>query len=522
MHRREFLWMSTASALSAQTPDWKAGNVVHLLPACSARRLLLKVSLREPAEQAPRLALGRNRPVQARRSDSKGFYWSFDIDGLDPSRTYTLHLTSSRGAPLCDPWPVRMMPSAEERPKQLRVAIYTCAGGHEGLTDENGRGAFLPLAIRQRLFRRMLSFEPQAAIAIGDHVYWDQRSAIGRRGARDAQQVKLASDFRRDQPILGTPNEDVLKRATAPQIADLYGTLFRSTPMYFVQDDHDYFDNDEASDALVTLPPDAFMLRAARATRRLFYPEFLPEAGRPDGLAGSFEFEPNISYSECFGTFRYGLLAEMLIYDCRRHLTLSGPSAGFVPDTAEQWLAGRTAANDTRHLVHVPGVPFGWSAGKWGEWYADVLDDQGKLTVKRVKPYWQAGWRAQHDRILRMLASNRQRVPLVISGDLHSHALGRIRKSGDVDLREHPVNVSIAGPISTGPSGWPSAARNTLAQTAIGLDLETRIPVVEHNGFTIADFTESEVTLRFFGWKLGTASDRIDTLEPFHTERFAA
>jgi hypothetical protein len=399
------------------------------------------------------------------------------------------------------------------------VAIYTCAGGHEKLRDEQDRGAFLPLAIRQRFFRRMLSFEPHAAIAIGDHVYWDQRSAIGRRGSRDAQQVQLAGEFVRSQPVFGTPNEDVLKRATAPQIADLYGTLFRSTPMYFVQDDHDYFDNDEASDKLVTLPPDAFMLRAARATRRLFYPEFLPEPGRPDGLAGSFEFEPDVSYSECFGTFRYGRLAEMLIYDCRRHLSLTGPTAGFVPDTAEQWLASRTAAKDTRHLVHIPAVPFGWSAGKWGEWYADILDEQGKLTLKRPKPYWQQGWRAQHDRILQILSANRERIPLLISGDLHSHALARIQQSAGLDLRANPVNVSIAGPISTGPSGWPSAARNTLAQPAIGLEMDTRIPVVEHNGFTIADFTEDGATLRFFGWKLGMPPEAIDTLEPFHTEQ---
>ena len=518
MDRRKFLFASAAS-MSAQTV-WKPGNVVHLLPACSARRMLLKVSFREPLAKPPRLALDRSRPVEGTRSDTQGRFWSFDIDQLDPARQYTLRLSNAQGKLQCDPWPLRTMPSAAESPRHLRVAIYTCAGGHEALRDEKGRGAFLPLETRQRFFRRMLSLEPHAAIAIGDHVYWDQRSAIGMRGARTEQQARLAGEFQRSQPIFGTPNEDVLKRATAPQIADLYGTLFRSTPMYFVQDDHDYFDNDEASDNLVTLPPDAFMLRAARATRRLYYPEFLPEAGRPDGLAGSFEFEPNGAYSECFGTLRYGRLAELLIYDCRRHLSLNGPTAGFVPETAEQWLAQRTAAKDTRHLVHIPAVPFGWTAGKWGEWYADILDDQGKLTVKRAKPYWQQGWRRQHDRILQMLSSQRERVPLLMSGDLHSHALARIQRSGELDLKANPVNVTIAGPISTGPSGWPSSARNTLAQPAIGLEMETRIPVVEHNGFTIADFTESGVTLRYFGWKQGTPVEAIDTLEPYHTEQF--
>ena len=49
--------------------------------------------------------------------------------------------------------------------------------------------------------------------------------------------------------------------------------------------------------------------------------------------------------------------------------------------------------------------------------------------------------------------------------------------------------------------------------------METRIPVVEHNGFTIVDFTESSIELRFHGWKQGTPEDGIDRLEAFHTER---
>ncbi|MBL8218389.1 MAG: alkaline phosphatase D family protein [Bryobacterales bacterium] len=513
MQRREFL----LSAMMTPMAGWKPGLVRHILPTVSSRRMIVKASFTEPLSQMPSLAVGNAKPVPGRKGDTKGLFWSFDLDGLEASREYSLQLTAA-GKSLCDAWPLRMFPSLDERPKRLRLAIYTCAGGHEGVLDTQGRGAFLPLSTRQRFLQRMLALAPDAVIAIGDHVYWDQRSVVGRAG-HDAQQVKLAGDFRRDLPIFGTPNEEVLQRAVTPQVSSLYGTLFRSTPVFFVQDDHDYFDNDEASDKLVTLPPDAFMLRAARATRRLYYPEFLPDPQRPDGLAGSFDFEPATRYSECYGTLRYGKLAELMIYDCRRHLALAGPSAGFVPQTTEEWLLARTRANDTRHLVHVPSIPFGWSAGKWGEWYADILDAQGRLTVGKVKPYWQSGWRMQHDRILRALAANRQRTPLLVSGDLHSHALGRIRSSGDIALRENPVNVMIAGPISTGPTGWPSAARNTLAQTAIGIDMETRIPVVEHNGFTIADFTESGVELRFYGWKQGTALEAIDRLEAFHTER---
>jgi hypothetical protein len=52
----------------------------------------------------------------------------------------------------------------------------------------------------------------------------------------------------------------------------------------------------------------------------------------------------------------------------------------YIDPEVEQWLHARTASTDVSHLVHAPSNPFGWSAGKWMEWYPDVLDNDGKLT----------------------------------------------------------------------------------------------------------------------------------------------
>ncbi|MCJ2049082.1 hypothetical protein [Methylobacterium sp. J-070] len=95
--------------------------------------------------------------------------------------------------------------------------------------------------------------------------------------------------------------------------------------------------------------------------------------------------------SESFGTLRYGRLAEVLIYDVRRTLTLAGPTAVFVAPEVEGWLKARAAARDVSHVVSVPSNPPGWSAGKWGEWYPDLLGPDGKLSVAKPKPYWQSG-----------------------------------------------------------------------------------------------------------------------------------
>ena len=142
--------------------------------------------------------------------------------------------------------------------------------------------------IGERCCSTGLSYQPDAVIAIGDHVYWDLRSPVGSTNLGNSPIArKLVGEFARSEPILGTDNERKLKLVCTPQIRDLYGTMFRSTPVFFVQDDHDYFENDEATEAMVTFPPDDFMLRLARTTQALYYPEFLPDAGRPTGLPGS-------------------------------------------------------------------------------------------------------------------------------------------------------------------------------------------------------------------------------------------
>src|SRR5204862_6579402 len=122
----------------------------------------------------------------------------------------------------------------------------------------------------------------------GEYVYWDLHSPAGapRLGA-SAEAQRIAGTFSRSALVFGRSNETVLKLAAGPQIVPVYGTDFRSTPMFFLQDDHDYFENDEATDEIITFPPSWFMLELARATQRLFYPEFLPDATRPDNLPWS-------------------------------------------------------------------------------------------------------------------------------------------------------------------------------------------------------------------------------------------
>jgi hypothetical protein len=528
--RRDFLIGAASFAavgLTSATPgaaqrqaeeSWDSGDLVHVLPAATHDRFLIKASFKT-AHRTPPVLLVNSRKIAGRAGDTQGYFWGFDAPSLEPAHAYTLQMVDARGRVLCDPWPLRTLPPPNDTPKTLRLLVYSCAGGHDILPDhmptDVSRHRFLTLAVRRRMLARAMSFAPDMVVANGDHIYWDLRSARANLLGTSPAAKAFAGVFDPTQPVLGTPNEQVLKKAVGPQVAELYGTTLRSTPVCFLQDDHDYFDTDEANDRLVTFPPDPFMLSLARASQLLYYPEVLPDAHRGAGLPSASAADRPAGVSESFGTLRYGRLLEMLMYDCRRFSTLTGPSATFVPPMIEDWLEARMSGSDAVHVVNMPSIPPGWSAGKWGEWYPDMDGGKEKLTTTIPKPYWQPGWRLQHDRLLQAASRMRGRIPLFISGDMHSIGEMRVFNTYGIDLRANPVVAVLPGTVGTGRPGWPSLVRGLRARPPEGLEVEEGLPALEENGFMLADFTPERVTLRYFKWKLGMPESALDTLEPF-------
>ena len=540
-NRRRFVRASGATAALALVPvarssasergddGWRQGDLRHLVPAANHDRIVVKCSFRSP-RPAPVLVIGDLR-VSARMTDSEGRYFAFDADGLEPDHEYTLRLMDGK-EPLTDPWPLKTYPAPDAQPTSVRLLAYTCAGGYPAYPGDVQ--PFLSLALRRRLLRRALSFAPDAAIAIGDHIYWDQRTQLdsAREDVRERAHAWYTARGMLDPvlPAKSTVNEAAIKDAVEPQFADLYGVLLRSTPSYFVSDDHDYFENDEATDQFVTLPPHEYQLSFARFTRDLFMPEFLPDPNRPVLMSGAGAGDRGPGISESFGTFRYGNLAEALIYDCARFLSLKGDVAGLVPPESEAWLNNLTADQRVRHLFHVPSHPFGWTAGKWREWYPDVADtgegdtavahmrpsgeDTFRLTTARRKFFWQRGWFLQHQRLLAALGGQAERPGVVLSGDLHATGHVRIRRSQDLAL-SRPVHAILTGPLGTGV-GWPSRARGTPPLVATGLEVEDVASVREKNGFALLDVDPESVTVRLFDWRRGEPEDAIDTLDPYH------
>jgi hypothetical protein len=188
----------------------------------------------------------------------------------------------------------------------------------------------------------------------------------------------------------------------------------------------------------------------------------------------------------------------------------------FVDGTVESWLKSRMADRDVIHVVNIPSNPPGWSAGKWGEWYPDILGKDLKLTTDIAKPYWQSGWLKQHDRLMEAIAAMPGRIPLIVSGDLHAIAEGHMIGSGALDFSKNPIAVILAGPLGTGDRGWPSVFRGVGASVPGHLQMEENLKPIEENGFIIADFTPGSITIRYFRFNYHKqAADVIDTLEPF-------
>ncbi len=516
-------------------PGWNAGPVVHLLPTANDHRFLLKVSFKLALTAPPFLSVD-GKIFKGVRTDTRGFFWSFDADGLQPATRYRLVLQDVSGKPLCDPWHLSTFPAPDDHPGHLRLLIFTGAGGHDAHIQWYGTGP-LPLEVRKKLLNKALAFKPDAVISSGDQIYYDLRydKSAQVMGA-SARSIHLVGKFDPSLDVLGTQNEAVLKKAVDAQVAYLYGTRFRSTPTFFLLDDHDYFENDIATEKKrgfslkllliglqspfyrggVSFPPDRFSLQLGRATQKLYLPEFLPDENRPADLPSSGAADRAPGVSECYGTLRYGKLFEGLLYEGRRFVTLDGPKAVLTHAAAEKWLIERMQAEQTEFVINLPALAFGWSAGKWMEYYPDVRGADGKLTVSESKYLWPEGWFAQHNRLLKAAAGMKHTLPLFICGDLHSQAHERIVRSGDLDLGANPPVIVLSGSLGTGRRMWPSSFRGLVSEPPVELTAEQGLAPVEKNGFIIADFTAQKAVIKFYAWRPPQPLEAIDSLTPYH------
>jgi len=89
-------------------------------------------------------------------------------------------------------------------------------------------------------------------------------------------------------------------------------------------------------------------------------------------------------------------------------------------------------------------------------------------------------------------------VPLIVSGDIHATALGRMMRVGTTDLSKNPVIPVVPGTLGSALNFVSS--RGGPIQHPHHVDMIDAWTPVEENGFMLADFYKEKIELTFYAW----------------------
>ena len=227
------------------------------------------------------------------------------------------------------------IPLARRNSRAPPHPAYTCAGGYDG-PSLKGKTFFLEMAARRRLLARGMSYVPDVVIANGDHIYWDSKTSLNSPLGKFVEEQywsKFGGALDLSVPMMHPRNAPIFLAVCDYQIPGLYGTTLRSTPAFFLTDDHDTFENDEFDAQAATMPPDTYGTLGAEQTQHLYYPEFLADRNQPAWLPGGDRAVMPADTNGTFGTLRYGKLLEVVLYDCRRYADYKGSRATLIRKT---------------------------------------------------------------------------------------------------------------------------------------------------------------------------------------------
>ena len=316
------------SAQPAPTParpgaTWDAGGCATCCRR-SATRIADQGFVRRAADRAPTLRVG-GTSVRGRMGDTRGEHWHFYATDLLPGRRYQLALVWQQRASRCAS---RGSSRLFRRPTSGRRNSGCCSTPAPAVTR---RLNFCRRRSATACCAAALSFPPDAAVANGDHVYWDLLAPVGAAPARIAggreavRHVRSLGDraWRRQRNRAQAHRQGRRScRCTARISARRRCSSCRTTTTI----------------STTTKP----LTRSSRSRRRFMLAarprdtaSLLPRipsrrgaAARPAVVVGG---RPRAAACpKASARCATAGLAEILLYDVRRTLTLAGPSAVYV------------------------------------------------------------------------------------------------------------------------------------------------------------------------------------------------
>jgi len=116
-----------------------------------------------------------------------------------------------------------------------------------------------------------------------------------------------------------------------------------------------------------------------------------------------------------------------------------------------------------------------------------------------------------------MLSAQKRRRAVVIEGDYHASAVGKMMSSSQLKRKNNPIEVVLVGTLGSGDIAFPSSFRKLQNSPSLIVDMDQQLEISEKNGFTIIDVTPEKIVFRVFTWRSPQSVDQIDAMDPVIT-----
>ena len=369
------------------------------------------------------------------------------------------------------PWTLGTFPPRDSKPDRFRLLVYTCAGGNGEARTSDGTQAFVPLAERQRLLRRALSFQPQAVIANGDHVYWDLLAGPSARilmstrdrgqARRQGVQPRAAGARHRERGAARSRGVAADRRPLRHPAALDAGLLPAGRPRLLRERPRRRHHRH--------VPARPVHARARRARRRSSTtPSSCPTPiARPGSAAPARRIARRVSprrSARCATA-----TARALLWDCRRYHHAGGADRRLHAARDRAWLLAPHGGADERRAHRGAACRRRRWAGARASG-ASGIPTCSRRAASSAPP--RRSPTGRKDGTASTIACSKPpsrwiASRLFVSGDLHALGVGRILRSGSLNLRSNPITTVLAGPLGTGPVGWASVVPR---HRAVGAD----------------------------------------------------